>query len=169
MTGGIASGKTTVAKLFGALGIPIIDSDQIARELLVPGAPLLARLIERFGSEMLQADGSLNRAALRTVIFSDARAREALDALTHPAIREQMQRRARELGGRYQIHVIPLLIETGLRERGLDRVLLVDCPQELQIRGGSRAAMAVPGRRRRAFSRRRHRGRRASRPPTMWW
>jgi dephospho-CoA kinase len=133
LTGGIASGKSTAAKFFGALGVPIIDTDQLARDVVEPGQPPLERLVERFGSSILTADGHLDRPALRTIAFSDARARADLEALLHPAIGAAAEARSAEAGGIYQILVIPLLVEKSLGTQ-LDRVLVVDCDEELQIR-----------------------------------
>ena len=133
LTGGIASGKSTAARLFEALGVPVIDTDVLAREVVAPGQPLLARIAERFGAGVLAADGSLDRRALRTLIFSDPAARADLEQLTHPAIRALLEQRSAAARGEYQIHVIPLLVETGGRDR-VDRVLVVDCSEELQIR-----------------------------------
>jgi dephospho-CoA kinase len=133
LTGGIASGKSTVSQLFSALGVPIIDSDEIARDIVAPGMPALAAIGARFGTGVLRSDGSLDRAALRRQVFEDATARRDLEAITHPAIRAEMERRSRQAGGRYQILAIPLLAEGGGRDR-VDRVLVVDCPEELQVR-----------------------------------
>ncbi|MBX5460033.1 MAG: dephospho-CoA kinase [Steroidobacteraceae bacterium] len=133
LTGGIASGKSTVARLFAALGVPVIDTDVLAREVVAPGSPVFQQIVARFGAGVLAADGSLNRRALRAIVFSDASARADLEALTHPAIRALLAVRAAEAGGEYQIHVIPLLVETNGQER-VDRVLVVDCSEELQIR-----------------------------------
>jgi dephospho-CoA kinase len=133
LTGGIASGKSTVANLFAALGIPIIDSDELAREVVAPGQPLLARIAERFGPQVIANDGTLDRKALRNVVFANPNARADLEALTHPAIREAATRRSASAGGPYQIHAIPLLVEKNLAST-VDRVLVVDCGEELQIR-----------------------------------
>lgn len=133
LTGGIASGKSTVAKLFGALGIPIIDTDQLARDVVEPGQPPLERLVERFGPSILTPDGHLDRPALRNIVFSDPRARADLEALTHPAIGAAVEARSAAAGGPYQVLVIPLLVEKNLGSQ-LDRVLVVDCSEELQIR-----------------------------------
>jgi len=132
LTGGIASGKSTVSELFGALGVPIIDADQVARELVAPGEPLLATVFERFGTQLRRADGSLDRAALREQVFEDAAKRRQLEALLHPAIRARSQQLATLSGGPYQIHVVPLLVETQTAS-DYDRVLVVDCPEELQL------------------------------------
>jgi dephospho-CoA kinase len=133
LTGGIASGKSTAAKFFGALGVPIIDTDQLARDVVEPGQPPLERLVERFGPTILTPDGHLDRPALRDIVFSDPKARADLEALTHPAIGAAVEQRSAEAGGVYQILVIPLLVEKNLGAQ-LDRVLVVDCDEELQIR-----------------------------------
>ncbi len=133
LTGGIASGKSTAAKFFGALGVPILDSDQIAREVVEPGQPPLERLVERFGRKILTADGHLDRPALRDIVFSDPKARADLEALTHPAIGAAMEARSAAAGGPYQVLVIPLLVEKNLAAH-VNRVLVVDCEEELQMR-----------------------------------
>jgi dephospho-CoA kinase len=133
LTGGIASGKSTVAKFFGALGAPIIDTDQVAREVVEPGQPPLERLVERFGPTILTTDGHLDRPKLREIVFSDPRARADLEALTHPAIGSAVQSWSAAAGGPYQILIIPLLVEKSLASQ-VDRVLVVDCDEELQIR-----------------------------------
>ena len=133
LTGGIASGKSTAAKFFGALGVPILDSDQVAREVVEPGQPPLERLVERFGRGILTPDGHLDRPALRDIVFSDPRARADLENLTHPAIGAALEARSAAAGGPYQILVIPLLVEKNLSAH-VDRVLVVDCDEELQIR-----------------------------------
>ncbi len=133
LTGGIASGKSTVARLFGALGVPVIDTDVLAREVVAPGQPLLAQIAARFGANVLAPDGSLDRAALRALVFADPAARADLEQLTHPAIRALLEERSAALGGQYQLLVIPLLVETA-RRTPVDRVLVVDCSEALQIR-----------------------------------
>jgi dephospho-CoA kinase len=133
LTGGIASGKSTAAKFFGALGVPILDSDQVAREVVEPGQPPLERLVERFGRRILTSDGHLDRPALREIVFSDPRARADLENLTHPAIGAALEARSAAAGGPYQILVIPLLVEKNLGAH-VDRVLVVDCEEALQIR-----------------------------------
>ena len=132
LTGGIASGKSTVAKLFGALGVPIIDTDQIARDVVEPGQPPLERLVEHFDKGILTPDGHLDRPKLREIVFSDPKARADLEALTHPAIGTAVEALSAAAGGPYQVLVIPLLVEKGLGAR-LERVLVVDCPEALQI------------------------------------
>lgn len=133
LTGGIASGKSAVAKLFEDLGVPVIDADHVARDVVEPGTETLSRIVDAFGPEVLDSSGHLNRRALRELVFADPVQRELLESITHPAIRAEMARRAREAGGTYQIHVIPLLIETARADQ-YDRVLVVDCPEEDQIR-----------------------------------
>src|ERR1700688_4250177 len=146
LTGGIASGKSTASKFFGALGVPIIDTDQVARDVGEPGQPPLERLVERFGTTILTPDGHLNRPALRDIVFSDPKARADLEALTHPAIGAAVEARSATAGGPYQILVIPLLVEKHLGSQ-VDRVLVVDCDETLQIsrlrsRDGSTPAQA---------------------------
>ena len=132
LTGGIASGKSTVADLFAALDVPVIDTDVIAREVVAPGRPALAQVAEAFGADVLDPDGSLDRKRMRERIFADADARRRLEAILHPAIRAEMERQSQAAGGPYQVLVIPLLAEGGRRDH-VDRVLLVDVPEELQI------------------------------------
>jgi len=134
LTGGIASGKTTVANLFAAHGIPLVDSDLIAREVVEPGQPALAAVAEAFGPDVLGPDGRLDRRRLRDIIFSDPTARARLEAILHPAIRGEMERQsaAAAEAGPYQVLVIPLLAEGGRRDRA-DRVLVVDVPEALQV------------------------------------
>lgn len=132
LTGGIASGKSTAAKYFSAVGVPVIDTDQIAREVVEPGQPPLERLVERFGTGILTPDGHLDRPKLRDIVFSDPKARTDLEALTHPAISTACEALSAAAGGPYQILMIPLLVEKGLCAR-FERVLVVDCPEELQI------------------------------------
>ena len=145
LTGGIASGKSTVAALFAERGVPIIDLDEIAREVVSPGSALLAQVIERFGPAVRAADGSLERRALRELIFRDPSARAELEALLHPAIRARAAQRAQAVTAPYLITVIPLLAESG-GARSYDRVLLVDSDERLQRerlarRDGSSAAL----------------------------
>lgn len=132
LTGGIASGKSAVAEEFAKLGVPVLDTDQIARDVVAPGSAVLGQLIAEFGSEILDANGQLDRARLRERVFSDPAQRRKLEAITHPAIRAELAQRSVAAGGAYQVHVIPLLVETG-RADAYDRVLVVDCPEEAQI------------------------------------
>jgi dephospho-CoA kinase len=132
LTGGVASGKSTVARLFEALGARIIDTDQVAREIVAPGTPALALIVERFGPDVLRGDGTLDRGRLRGIVFSDSAARARLEAITHPAIRERVAELSARAGGPYQIIAVPLLAETGTH-RNYDRVLVVDCDPEVQL------------------------------------
>jgi len=134
LTGGIASGKSTVANLFAARGIPVIDTDLIAREVVEPGQPALAEIVETFGPGVLDADGRLDRPHLREKIFADPSARSRLEAILHPAIRRTMERQSLQAAtlGPYQVLVIPLLAEGG-RSDHVDRVLVVDVPESHQI------------------------------------
>jgi dephospho-CoA kinase len=132
LTGGIASGKSTVADLFAERGIPVLDTDRIAREVVEPGQPALAAVVKAFGSGILGPDGRLDRPALRARVFSDPAARSKLEAILHPAIRAELGRQSARAGGPYQVLVIPLLVEGG-RIDSVDRVLVVDCPVEAQL------------------------------------
>ncbi len=132
LTGGIASGKSTVAELFGALGVPVIDTDVIARQVVEPGQPALAQVVAAFGAEVLDASGRIDRRRMRQRIFADPDARRRLEAILHPAIRAEMERQSLAAGGPYQLLVIPLLAEAGRRDH-VDRVLLVDVPEETQV------------------------------------
>jgi dephospho-CoA kinase len=133
LTGGIGSGKSTVADCFAALGVPVIDTDVLARDLTAPGGAALDAIRAAFGSTVMQADGSLDRAALRRRVFADAGARRQLEAILHPRIRQEVELKLAALAGSYAFVVIPLLVETGGYRDLLNRVLVVDCPEELQI------------------------------------
>lgn len=135
LTGGIASGKTSVTDRFAALGVPVIDADVLAREVVAPGSEGLAAVIEAFGSDYLDASGGLDRARLRERIFSDEEARRQLESIVHPRIgtlRQQRLSEARRAGAPYCINAVPLLLETGL-DAQCDRVLVVDAPEAVQI------------------------------------
>ncbi len=132
LTGGIASGKSTVAKLFQALGAKLIDTDQVAREVVAPGTPALAAIAQRFGADIIDGLGQLDRARLRRIVFDDAAARRDLEAIMHPAIRTETLRQCRAAGGPYQLVAIPLLVETG-GTADYDRVLLVDVSPATQL------------------------------------
>lgn len=133
LTGGIASGKTAVAEIFASLDVPVLDTDQIARDIVQPGTGTLSELVTEFGSDILDVSGRLDRARMRERVFNDPAQRKRLEAITHPAIREELARRSKEAGGSYQIHVIPLLIERG-RADAYERVLVVDCPEADQLK-----------------------------------
>jgi dephospho-CoA kinase len=133
LTGGIASGKSTVTQRFGELGVPVIDADVASRSVVGPGKPGLAQVVARFGTGVLDADGRLDRSALRNLIFKDASLRQALDAILHPLIRVQMEREAAQSEGPYVVMAIPLLVEGGSAGKRVDRVLVVDADETLQI------------------------------------
>jgi dephospho-CoA kinase len=133
LTGGIASGKSAVAELFAAEGVPVLDTDQIARDVVEPGTLGLAKLVAEFGADILDAGGRLDRKRMRELVFADPTKRKKLEAITHPAIREELARRSAEADGLYQIHVIPLLVESD-RAGNYDRVLVVDAPEADQLR-----------------------------------
>ncbi len=133
LTGGIASGKSVVADMFADLGVPIVDTDLIAREVVAPGQPALEEIRQRFGDSMVTADGHLDRGAMRKRVFSDERARADLEALLHPRIAKETIRQANAADGPYQVIVVPLLVGSKLRDI-VDRVLVVDCSEETQIR-----------------------------------
>lgn len=133
LTGGIGSGKSTVADLFAGQGVPVIDTDVIARALTATGGLALDEVRAAFGNQVIQADGSLDRAALRRCVFSDADARRQLEAILHPRIRLAVEQQLATLVAPYVLIVIPLLVETGAYQEILDRVLLVDCPEDQQI------------------------------------
>lgn len=132
LTGGVASGKSTVARMFTELGAALIDTDEIAREVVAPGEPGLARVREAFGEAVVTAAGELDRAALRAIVFDDPGQRRRLEAILHPLIRERTVAALARVEARYVIVAVPLLIETGFGEL-VDRVLVVDCAPELQI------------------------------------
>jgi len=133
LTGGIGSGKSTVAECFAALGVPVIDTDVIARQLTAPGSVVLDVIRTVFGETVMQPDGALDRGALRRRVFADAAARHQLEAILHPLIRQGVEQALATLAAPYALIVIPLLVETGGYRDVLDRVLVVDCPEELQI------------------------------------
>ena len=132
LTGGIASGKSTVADMFADLGIPVIDTDVIAREVVRPGQPALEEIREVFGHGVIAEDGTLNRAAMRAIVFGDDAARRRLEAILHPRIGAATREQADAAGGAYQIIVVPLLVESALRGF-VDRVLVVDCGEDTQV------------------------------------
>ena len=132
VTGGIGSGKTTVANLFSSLGVPVIDADELARQMVAQGQPAYEEILRHFGPEVLSKSGELDRRQLRERIFSDSAKRDRLEAIVHPRVYAQMKQQLDCLQTPYAIIVVPLLIESGTREL-VDRVLVVDSPEELQI------------------------------------
>lgn len=133
LTGGIASGKSTVSQRFVELGVPVIDADVASRRVVEPGQPGLAQVVQRFGAGVLDADGRLDRPALRKLIFKDSSLRQALDAILHPLIRIEMEREAAAANAPYVVMAIPLLVEGGTARQRVDRVLVVDADETLQI------------------------------------
>ena len=133
LTGGIGSGKSTVADAFAALGMPVIDTDVIARELTAQDGAALDAIRAAFGESVIQADGTLDRAALRRHVFTDAAARYQLEAILHPLIRQHVEQTLAQLTAHYALLVIPLLVETGAYRDVLTRILVVDCPEETRI------------------------------------
>ncbi|MEX0976793.1 MAG: dephospho-CoA kinase [Woeseia sp.] len=132
LTGGIASGKSTVADMFADKGVPVIDTDVIAREVVEPGEPALAEIVKLFGPDVIDAEGSLRRRHLRDLVFADDARRKSLEAILHPRIRAAAVAQADSLGGPYQIVVVPLLVESPIKEQ-MDRILVVDCSEEVQL------------------------------------
>lgn len=132
LTGGIGSGKSAVAARFRARGILVVDADQAARAVVEPGTPALAAIAEHFGAGVIQADGTLDRAALRRLVFDDAAERRWLEQLLHPRIGEWLRARLAEAPGPYAILESPLLFE-GTQHRMVQRSLLVDVPEEVQV------------------------------------
>lgn len=133
LTGGIGSGKTAVSDRFARYGVPVIDTDLIARELVEPGQPALAEIAAEFGRECLDNEGRLNRAHLRQRVFADEAGRRRLEAILHPRIRAVARERIAALTTPYCLLVIPLLAETGMTDL-VDRVLVVDVSEAEQIR-----------------------------------
>jgi dephospho-CoA kinase len=132
LTGGIASGKSTVAGLFAELGAEVIDTDSISRELVRPGSPLLATIVERFGADLKTPEGALDRRRLRAIVFADPGKRRGLEAILHPPIRAEALARAAASTAPYVILVVPLLFESGF-DRLVDARVVVDCPEPRQI------------------------------------
>jgi dephospho-CoA kinase len=134
LTGGIGSGKSTVSGLFAEKGAVIIDSDVLAREVVAPGTPGLAAVVEAFGADMLTPDGSLDRPALGRVVFADAEARARLEAITHPLVRARARQiEAAAPDGSVVEHDVPLLVETGQQDK-FDAVVVVDADVDTQLR-----------------------------------
>jgi dephospho-CoA kinase len=132
LTGGIASGKSTVAQRFAELGVPVIDADESARSVVAPGMPGLAQVVRRFGPGIIDSNGALDRRILRNLIFNDPDSRRDLEAILHPAIRASMEQSAKTAVGPYLIMSIPLLVEGGSRDR-FDRILVVDTDENVQL------------------------------------
>jgi dephospho-CoA kinase len=133
LTGGIGSGKTTVANHFASLGVPVIDTDVIAHRVTAPDGLAMPAIRAQFGPDFVAPDGSLDRARMRALVFNDADAKRRLEALTHPLIRRETDREMVNARGPYLICVVPLLVESGGWRNRIDRILVVDCDVETQI------------------------------------
>jgi dephospho-CoA kinase len=134
LTGGIGSGKTTVAGLFASHGAALVDTDEISRQLTAPDQPAVAAIAERFGQEFVARDGSLDRARMRRLVFDNPSHRKDLEALLHPLIRQESTRRIRDVTAPYVVVVVPLLLESTGYRGIIGRTLVVDCDPETQIR-----------------------------------
>jgi dephospho-CoA kinase len=133
LTGGIGSGKSTVADLFAKRGVTLVDTDVIAHRVTAPQGLAMPSIATEFGASFVAADGSLDRARMRELVFSDDTARKRLEAITHPLIRAETERERQAAQGPYVMMVVPLLVESGSWKTRVDRVLVVDCSVETQI------------------------------------
>ena len=133
LTGGIGSGKSAAAAEFGRLGATVVDTDAIARQLTVAGGPAMAQVRRLFGDDFVDAAGALDRAKMRKLAFRDPAAKKKLEQLLHPLIRAESELRIAAASGPYVIHVVPLLVESPGYRRRVTRVLVVDCPDDLQV------------------------------------
>jgi dephospho-CoA kinase len=133
LTGGIGSGKSAAADEFGRLGATVVDTDAIAHELTAAGGAALARVESLFGSEFIAASGQMDRKKMRALVFADPAAKLALERLLHPLIRERSRERIAAAPGPYVVHVVPLLVESADYRQHVDRVLVVDAPDEVRI------------------------------------
>ncbi|HET7489845.1 MAG TPA: dephospho-CoA kinase [Acidimicrobiales bacterium] len=134
LTGGLGSGKSTVAALLAKAGAAVVDADVLAREAMAPGGPAYQPVVDRFGPGVLAADGTLDRRALAAVVFSDPAARADLEGIVHPCVRAGVARRlAAEAGGRIVVVEIPLLAESPASRAGLDAIVVVDCPEDVAV------------------------------------
>jgi dephospho-CoA kinase len=132
LTGGVGCGKSTVAELFQRNGVPVVDADDITRDLTAADAPALSRISSVFGDDVLLADGQLDRRKLRRMVFDQPEARQQLEGILHPLVREEIRARVREVSTPYCLVVIPLLVESSMTDL-VDRVLVVDCEEADQI------------------------------------
>lgn len=144
LTGGIAAGKSTVARRFEALGVPVHDADVAARAVVEPGSDGLAAIVAAFGAQVLDADGHLDRPAMRQRVFADAAAKQQLEAIIHPRVRAWLHQRVMAETAPYCLLAIPLLAENIDHYRWLDRILLVDVPESVQV-GRLRARDGIDG------------------------
>ena len=133
LTGGVGSGKTSAARIFQELGAAVVDTDEIAHDLTRPGGAAVAAIRSEFGADYVAADGGLDRAKMRRLVFADAVARKKLEAILHPLIRKDSQARIAAAQQPYVLVVVPLLLETGAYRELIGRVLVIDCDEERQI------------------------------------
>jgi dephospho-CoA kinase len=133
LTGGIGCGKTTVADMFAMLGAAVIDTDQIAHQLTMPDGAAISAIRARFGEGSLTAAGAMDRAKMRELVFADPVAKKELESILHPLIRVETERAAAQAHGPYTLFVVPLLVESGSWKQRAARILVVDCPEQLQI------------------------------------
>ena len=133
LTGGIGSGKSAVADLFAARGVVVIDTDAIAHQLTAPGGAAMPAIGAEFGAAVATPEGALDRAAMRSIVFADASARKRLEAILHPMIRRESERRLASADSPYAILMVPLLVESGDYRKRVDRVAVVDCREQTQI------------------------------------
>lgn len=133
LTGGIGSGKTYVAKLFAERGASVVDTDEIAHKLTAPGGGAIAAIQSQFGDDYVTAEGALDRSRMRTLVFEKPDAKKKLEGILHPLIRSEAERRALASNGLYVIFVVPLLIESPVWRQRVSRILVVDCPEHLQV------------------------------------
>jgi len=133
LTGGIGSGKSTVAEMFAQRGASIIDTDVIAHHVTSPNGPAMPLIRATFGHEYVHSDGAMDRTKMRTLVFTDPAAKKRLENILHPLIREHAERQAANAQGEYSIFVVPLLIESGVWKQRVSRVLVIDCQEEAQI------------------------------------
>jgi dephospho-CoA kinase len=133
LTGGLGSGKTTVADLFAGLGVTVIDADVIAREVVIPDSDTFKEIVVHFGPDVVDKHGALQRHKLRDIIFADTRARAWLEKLLHPLILQEIHQRVKNIRAPYCIAVIPLLLEKNAHAN-IDRILVIDAPESLQVK-----------------------------------
>jgi dephospho-CoA kinase len=133
LTGGIGSGKSTVANLFGELGAAIVDTDLIAHQVSAPAGRAIPAIRSEFGADFITADGAMDRARMRDLVFSDAAQKARLEAILHPLIREETEAQATQVTGIYIVFVVPLLVESKTWRQRVDRILVIDCPEEIQV------------------------------------
>lgn len=143
LTGGIGSGKSAAADAFAARGVTVVDTDAIAHALTRPGGAAIELIREAFGDDAIAADGAMDRKRIRDLVFRDAGAKARLEGILHPMIRAESERQVREATGPYAMLVVPLLVESGNYRKRVDRVLVVDCSEEVQVaRVGKRSGLA---------------------------